>query len=387
MSTVDVTTLTDLASRALGGSVTAANDELFAQRENLIRPEAPVFDPSEFGHKGKVYDGWETRRRRTAVRDPEAHDWAVVRLGAPGIIHGVVVDTAFFRGNYPPHVAVQATSVEGYPDPEELLRATWVTVVAKSPARGDTANVYPVDDPHRFTHVRLSIYPDGGVARFRVYGEPHPDPRLLTGTIDLAALENGGDVIDCSNMFYSSPKQILQPGRAQIMGDGWENARRRDDHNDHVIVRLGARGLVRRIEVDTSYFVGNAAGWASLRGIDGDPFAPADEWTELVPKTRLQPDTRHFFRVGTGRPVSHVRLDVFPDGGLARLRVNGEVAPDALTRATVKWLDTLPEKQAVEVLTGAGGLSFDEAAELIVGRPFIRAGSVPAELVTRLLNG
>ena len=190
-----------------------------------------------------------------------------------------------------------------------------------------------MDDSHRFTHVRLSIYPDGGVARFRVHGEPVPDPRLLTGTVDLAGLENGGAVVDCSNMFYSSPTQILLPGRARIMGEGWENARRRDGGNDHVTVRLAAPGVPRRIEVDTSYFVGNAAGWARVSGVDeatGDVDAP-ETWTELVPKTRLQPDTRHFFRIPalearTG-PVTHVRLDVYPDGGLARFRVNGEVDP------------------------------------------------------------
>jgi allantoicase len=164
--------------------------------------------------------------------------------------------------------------------------------------------------------VRLSIYPDGGVARFRVHGEPRPHAALLTGTIDLAAAENGGRVVDCSDMFYSSPNNLLLPGRARTMGDGWENARRRDEGNDHVTVRLAGRGVVRRVEIDTSYFVGNPPGWASLTGDDG---------VVLVPRTRLQPDTRHFFVVSAAEPVSQVRLDVYPDGGLARLRVWGEL--------------------------------------------------------------
>ena len=142
MTGTDFTTLTDLASRALGGSVSAANDELFAQRENLIKPDAPLFDPADFGHKGKVYDGWETRRRR----DEGGHDWAIVRLGAPGIVHGVVVDTAHFTGNYPPFVSVEAASIEGYPSIEDVQNAEWHAIVDNSPAAGDTANRYEVAD-------------------------------------------------------------------------------------------------------------------------------------------------------------------------------------------------------------------------------------------------
>ncbi len=263
MRTHDFRPLPDLASRTLAGSVVYANDELFAERENLIKPEPAVFSTETFGHKGKIYDGWETRRRREA-----GFDYAIVRLGVPGIIHGIVVDTAWFKGNYPPFVSVEATSIEGFPTIEELHAATWVTLVEKSEVKGDSENPFDVSDRHRFTHVRLTIYPDGGVARLRVHGDPMPDPRLLTGTVDLAGLENGGSVIDCSNMFYSSPLNILRPDRAHNMGDGWENARRRDSGNDHVTVKLAARGSVRRIEIDTSYFIGNSAGWASVRGID-----------------------------------------------------------------------------------------------------------------------
>ena len=223
MRTHDFRPLPDLASRTLAGSVVYANDELFAERENLIKPEPAVFSTQSFGHKGKIYDGWETRRRRGP-----GFDYAIIRLGVPGVIHGVVVDTAWFKGNYPPLVSVEATSFEGFPTTEELTSAIWVALVEKSEVKGDSENPFDVSDAHRYTHVRLTIYPDAGVARFRVHGDPMPDPRLLTGTIDLAGLENGGTVIDCSNMFYSSPLNILRPDRAHIMGDGWENARRRD---------------------------------------------------------------------------------------------------------------------------------------------------------------
>jgi len=318
--------LPDLASRALGGSVVYASDELFAERENLIRPEPPVFDASTFGHKGKVYDGWETRRRRGP-----GHDVAIVRLGAPGVIRTVVIDTAYFTGNYAPEASLEACVMNGHPAVADLVAAAWEPVVPRSVLAGDTANRFEVTEPRRWTHVRLAIYPDGGVARLRVLGDVVPDPRFLAGTIDLAALENGGSVLDCSDAFYGSPMNMIMPGRARDMGEGWENARRRGPGNDYVTLRLGATGRLREVEIDTSYYVGNAPGEAALTGIDsraatlGDPHA----WVPVLERTRLQPDTRHRIRVDTG-PITHVRLDVYPDGGVARLRLLGEVDPDEL---------------------------------------------------------
>ena len=225
----------------------AANDELFADKECLILPAAPAFDPGSFGNKGKVYDGWETRRRR----EP-GNDWAIVRLGCSGVIRELVVDTAFFRGNYPPEISAEAICAEGYPGVAELSGADWTTLVPRSPAAGDTANRYPVTDGRRWTHIRLSIYPDGGVARLRAYGEVVPDPAFLTGTVDLAAMENGGQVTDCSDAFYARPANLLLPGLARNMGEGWENARRRDAGNDYVVVRLAAAGQPGYAEIDTS---------------------------------------------------------------------------------------------------------------------------------------
>ncbi|TDC97184.1 allantoicase [Actinomadura sp. 7K507] len=368
------TALPDLAARDLAAGVVFATDEFFAERENLIKPGPAVFSAADFGHKGKTYDGWETRRRR----EPGA-DHAIVRLGVPGVVSGVIIDTAWFKGNYPPEASVEATSAEGYPSPAELRRATWETLVGRSPIEGDTENAFPVADPRRFTHVRLTIYPDGGVARFRVHGEPVPDPRLMDGTVDLAALESGGDVVDCSDIFYSSPRNILLPGRSRLMGDGWENARRRDDGNDHVTVALAGHAHVHRVEIDTSYYLGNAPGWASLKGMDGD--AQAD----LLPKTRLQPDTRHHFRAAATAPVTHVRLDVYPDGGIARLRVHGTLTREARAAAAIRFLDLLPEDHATTVLTTSGGLAPGEARTLLAARPFGDGGAPPARVLEGLL--
>lgn len=336
------TALTDLASRALGASVMAANDELFAQRENLINSWEPAFNPAEFGHKGKVYDGWETRRRR----DPGS-DWAIVHLGAPGRVHGVVVDTAWFTGNYPPHVSIEAIRATGYPSAAELAQAHWTTLVPKSECAGDAKNYYAVDHPGVWTHLRLTIYPDGGVARLRVHGTVVPDPDFLTGTIDLVAAESGGRLVGTSDAFYSSPAQIIVPGRARNMGEGWENARRRVAGNDYAIFALGHAGTIRHLEVDTGYYVGNAPGEVRVRALDAQASGPGadlqdlldDEaaWTDILARRRVMPDTRHRFLAEQAVQATHVRLDVYPDGGLSRLRLWGELTPQALQQARRQW--------------------------------------------------
>jgi len=309
----EFTTLPDLASRIFGGGVVFANDEFFAAADHLVLPAPPTFTPRTFDHKGQVYDGWETRRRRSP-----GEDVAIVRLGAPGVIRGVDVDTAFFTGNYPPYASVDGVALAGHPGPEALAGAAWAPLVPKSPLAGDSRNLFAVDDPRRFTHVRLTIYPDGGVARLRVHGEVVPDPALLPAEFDVAALEHGAQVTGCSDMFYGRPQNMLLPGLAQHMGDGWETSRRRDDGNDWVIVKLAAPAEISLADVDTSHFKGNAPGAARLRGT-----ADSREWFDLLPVTPLLPDTRHRFRVDAGRVATHVRIDIFPDGGLARLRLHG----------------------------------------------------------------
>ncbi|EHB57707.1 allantoicase [Mycolicibacterium rhodesiae JS60] len=324
--------LPDLAARPAGGAVVWANDDLFAERENLINPKSAEFRPATFGHKGQIYDGWETRRRRGT--GPGDCDRAIVRLGAPAIVRGVVVDTAWFTGNYPPQISIEAACVDGYPSAEDLAHQTdWTTIVERTGVNGDTRNPFKVESSQRWTHVRLSIYPDGGVARLRVHGEGMLDPRLADGMpLDLGALENGARVAACSNMFYSSPNNLLLPGTARTMGDGWETSRRRDEGNDWVQVRLASQGVLTAVELDTSYFVGNAPGAARLMGRDD-----AGDWFELLATTTLQPDTRHRFLLSAERPVTDARLDIYPDGGMARLRLFGRLTAEGLRRVRERW--------------------------------------------------
>jgi allantoicase len=370
----------NLAARRLGAGVIAASDEFFGEKENLLRAGRPEFRPHTFGHKGQIVDGWETRRRRVP-----GHDWALVRLGAPGVVHAVVVDTAHFTGNFPAECSVEACAAEGYPSPADLLAPAraWVTIVPRSPLAGDTENRFGVTDPRRFTHLRLTIYPDGGVARLRAEGEVVPDPRLLDGPLDLAALENGGTVTDASDRFYSPPENMISPGRAAVMGDGWETRRRRDSGHDWVLLRLAAPGQVSQAVLDTSCFLGNAPGAAALHGCTGGP--DAADWFELLPLTPLQPDTRHRLRLGpaAGRLVSHVRLEIHPDGGMARLRLFGELSTGGRAQLGLAWFDRLPADHAAAVLAGECGLTAQAAADLAGQRPLTE----PARLHALLASG
>lgn len=337
------TALTELSDRRLGAGVVAASDEFFAERENLLLPGRAVFDPERFGNKGKVMDGWETRRRRgpsaqTPHPGADDHDWALVRLGAPGVVRGIVVDTAHFRGNHPQSVSVEATAHSLAAAPEDLLDpdVEWTGLVPRAPVGGHAENAFAVRVERRFTHLRLRQYPDGGIARLRVYGDVVPDPGWLAelGTFDLAALENGGTVEDASDRFYSPPRHTILPGRSQKMDDGWETRRRRDDGHDWIRYRLPEQGLIRAVEIDTSYLKGNSAGWAALWIRDGHA-GEAAQWIPIVPRVPLQPDTVHRFLVNP-LPATHVRLDIHPDGGISRLRLHGSLTPEGAERLSAR---------------------------------------------------
>jgi allantoicase len=367
----------DLASRWLGGSVLAASDESFGEKEALLTPTPSAFVPGTYGPRGEIVDGWETRRRR----EP-GHDWALIRLGAAGIITSVDVDTSFFTGNFPTTGRIEACGVEGYPSASELNDpgTEWVEIVPRAPLAGDTHNRFPVTDPRRFTHVRLSAYPDGGIARLRIYGHVVPDPRLFDGlTIDLASQDHGGHVVTSSDGFYTSAAMLNRPDRARTMGEGWETRRRRDDGNDHAIIRLALPGCIRLVEIDTAHFKYNASAEVALFGAASGDDTPA--WQALLLRQRLQPDTRHLFRaVPPGHPCSVVRLEAFPDGGISRVRLWGHADKAARAEAGLRWFNSLPFSQATAVLLRQGHSK--EQATLIADHRPLRGSSRVAVIGT-----
>ncbi|HUF14215.1 MAG TPA: allantoicase [Longimicrobiales bacterium] len=313
---MEFTHLIDLASERVGGAAILANDEFFAPKENLVRLERPVWREGEYTERGKWMDGWETRRRR----EP-GYDWCVVQLGLPGVIHGMVVDTSYFTGNYPEACSLEARAEDG----------TWCEILSRRPLEGNAENLFSIEPVARYTHVRLNIYPDGGVARLRVFGVPAAvEGAVAPGSdIDLAAPENGGHVVDASDRHYGNPQNMLLPGDPLGMYDGWETRRRRGPGHDWAVVRLGAMGRVHRIVVDTRFFKGNAPGECSVDYCDVlEPLpAPDADWRELLPRAALRADEVHEFEwdVGETAPATHLRLNIHPDGGVARFRAFGIV--------------------------------------------------------------
>jgi allantoicase len=320
--------LVDLASARLGGAAILANDEFFAEKENLLKPGRGIFIPEKYTDRGKWMDGWETRRRRTP-----GNDWCVIQLGLRGIIKQLDIDTNHFLGNHPPFASLDGFCLtNGFPsDASAAEKLFWTPLLAKSPLNPGSQNLFAITSDRTWTHVRLNIIPDGGVARLRVYGVVVPDrSKLKPGElVDLAAVENGGVPLACSDMFFSCMHNLIMPGRAENMGDGWETKRRSGPGYDWIILKLGLPGTIRKIEVDTNHFKGNYPDMCSINGCAA-PDASLDElkdarWIEILSKTKLQADTRHFFEKELS-PIdncTHIRLNIYPDGGVSRLRVWG----------------------------------------------------------------
>lgn len=319
--------LLDLASARIGAIALDASDEFFAPKENLLQPGRGIFIPDKYTDHGKWMDGWETRRRRTP-----GHDWCVIRLGYPGTIRGVDIDTNHFVGNYPERASVDAASGRLDAGPENL---EWHEILAPVELGPTRRNLFPVDDDRRWTHLRLNIYPDGGVARFRAYGYAVPQRKLSADdVVDLACVENGGVAVVCSDQCFGSMNNMLMPYRPANMGDGWETRRRRGPGFDWAVVRLGQPGRLDYVEVDTTHFKGNYPGRCSVEACFAEGEMPETlkpdrcTWTEIVPERALEADTIHRFDLDEADrgPFTHVRLNIFPDGGVARFRVFGSPA-------------------------------------------------------------
>ncbi len=344
--------LPNVASERLGAVALWASDDFFAEKENLLRDRPAEWREHDYTDRGKWMDGWESRRKRAIGHHSEAaeqmndvEDAAIVRLALPAVIRSVVVDTAFFRGNFPEQCILEGTTAREGTLVADLLsdRTEWIEIVAKSTLQGNHANVFSVASPIAFTHVKLRIFPDGGVARLRVHGEPAPDWLRVGGAsnaFDLAALESGGAVLACSDMFFGPKHNLIQPGRARNMSDGWETKRRRgvtNETHDWALVKLAGQGTIERLELDTAFFLGNFPDTALVEGCDGDPEkAP---FRTLLPRTKLMGHTRHFFGELADRgPFTHLRMKVFPDGGVSRMRAFGRLTDAARDEAVSRLL-------------------------------------------------
>jgi allantoicase len=323
--------LVDLVSERVGGKALVASDEFFAPKENLLKPGRGIFIPDKYTDRGKWMDGWESRRKRTP-----GYDWCIIRLGLPGVIKGIDIDTNHFLGNNPAYASVEACAAEDFSVASRGTKAVkWIHILPKSPLKPGSQNLFSVTESRRLTHIRLNIFPDGGVARLKVYGEVIPDWNAVKSgsMIDLASVGYGGVVVAASDMFFGSKEHLIMPGRAKNMGDGWETKRRRGPGHDWAIIKLGRAGSVRKIEVDSNHFKGNYPDRCSI-DVCSEPVRIVDaltcydvKWKEILRETKLHPHKRHFFvnELKKNTSITHVRLNIYPDGGVSRMRVWGVV--------------------------------------------------------------
>lgn len=335
MTTINLITasfagLVDLAAEKVGGKALLASDDFFAEKENLLKPGRGVFIADKFTENGKWMDGWETRRKRT-----EGYDWCIIKLGVSGFIKGVDIDTNHFLGNHPPYASLEACCLENDPDNLEDFnnKIEWTEILAKSPLNPGSQNLFAVNHADKkFTHLRLNIYPDGGVARLKVYGDVSRQSYKEDELIDLAALVNGGRVIICNDMFFGSKDNMINPGRSENMGDGWETKRKRILPGfDWSILKLAVPGQIKKILVDTNHFKGNFPDSCLIEGAyipevaDSDVVSPDIQWTEILPQSKLEAHKEHYFedQLVSQEKFSHIRIKIFPDGGISRLRLFG----------------------------------------------------------------
>ena len=336
LAAASFTGLVDLAAEALGGRALSASDEFFASKDNLLKEGRGVFVPGKYTDRGKWMDGWESRRKRAS-----GHDHCIIALGAPGHVLGFDIDTNHFLGNHPPFASVEGVWAALDTPVPELERLTFRELLTQVPLRPGSQNLFAAERGEPVTHVRLNIFPDGGVARFRVYGkvvpgraQPPSDAETLAHVdpshMDLAALQNGGLALACSDAFFGPMNNLLLPGRAADMGGGWETRRKRAPGHDWLLIKLAQRGRISVLELDTRHFKGNYPDRAAVEVIDAPDARITDliasrAFVPLLAETTLSADRRHFFgsELLPHPPATHLRLHIFPDGGVSRLRAWG----------------------------------------------------------------
>ncbi len=325
------TELLNLASERLGAKTLSCSDDFFAEMENLVKPGRGIFIADKYTDRGKWMDGWESRRKRVA-----GHDWCILQLGAAGTIHGFDIDTNHFLGNHPPFASIEAANITDKDIDLNSPTIKWTELLGKSPLNPGSQNFYECKDREIYTHLRLNIFPDGGVARLKVFGEVHKDWSKVEATdvLDLASALNGAKAIICNDMFFSHMDNLLMPGRGVNMGDGWETKRNRTPNNkDWIIVRLAHKGKIQGVLVDTAHFKGNYPDSCTLEGISISKNDEANihsdklKWTEILPKQKLQADHEHKFEkeILPHDEITHVRFFIYPDGGISRLRLFGTI--------------------------------------------------------------
>jgi len=316
--------LIDLAQSRLGSKIVYKTDEFFAPAKRIINPWPPVFKEGVFDKHGKWMDGWETRRKRF-----KSHDYLIIKLGKPGKINKVDIDTSYFSGNQPSKISLEACfSKKKLPS----KNSKWVTILKKKSTKANSHHFFIIKNKSVFTHIKLNIYPDGGVARIRIYGSIQTKKKFGNKTINLTSVLNGATPIACNNEHFGRAENILAPGTGKNMGDGWETKRSRGKNFDWLILKCATAGKINKIQIDTHHFKGNYPNKCSLQAaylnakISGKTIVNSSKkWKLLLNKAKLHAHKKHNFhnKLMKNKKINYIRINIFPDGGISRIRAFG----------------------------------------------------------------
>ena len=320
----NINNFVNLASPKLGTKVMSFSDDFFGKVSRMLNDKAPQFIEDKYDNHGKWMDGWESKRRRDG-----GHDWAIIKLGSPGKVYEIEIDTSFFTGNYPPFASIQGLYSEKKPDHND----DWKIILKKQKLQGDKVHNFKVNST-KVNYIRFQIFPDGGIARLRLFGHVEIElEKFKNKKIELSSLNLGGKIIAYNNAHYGDVSALLTSGRGKTMGDGWETRRRREPGNDWIIIKLAKSGIIEEIEIDTAHFKGNFPDKASISAAFFDEKEKVSSiikqnknWKEILPPTKLKADKIHRFKkIIRSDEVNYVKLNIFPDGGVSRFRVFGKL--------------------------------------------------------------
>jgi len=320
----NINNFVNLASPKLGTKVMSFSDDFFGKVSRMLNDKAPQFIEDKYDNHGKWMDGWESKRRRDG-----GHDWAIIKLGSPGKVYEIEIDTSFFTGNYPPFASIQGLYSEKKPDHND----DWKIILKKQKLQGDKVHNFKVNST-KVNYIRFQIFPDGGIARLRLLGHVEIDlEKFKNKKTELSSLNLGGKIIAYNNAHYGDVSALLTSGRGKTMGDGWETRRRREPGNDWIIIKLAKSGIIEEIEIDTAHFKGNFPDKASISAAFFDEKEKVSSiikqnknWKEILPPTKLKADKIHRFKkIIRTDEVNYVKLNIFPDGGVSRFRVFGKL--------------------------------------------------------------
>ena len=317
--------LIDLAQSRLGSKIVYKTDEFFAPAKRIINSWPPVFKEGVFDKHGKWMDGWETRRKRS-----KGHDYLILKLGKPGKIYKVDIDTSYFSGNHPTKVSMQACfSKKKIPN----KNSKWTTILIKKSTKANSHHFFIIKNKSIFSHIKLKIFPDGGVARLRVYGTIENKKKFGKKILNLTSLLNGATPIVCNNEHFGRAENILAPGIGKNMGDGWETRRSRGKNFDWLIIKCATVGKINKIQIDTHHFKGNYPDKCSLQAAyinskisNKSIVNSSKKWKLLLNKVKLNAHKKHNFqnKLMKNKKVNYIRINIFPDGGISRIRMFGK---------------------------------------------------------------